>query len=119
MDFNRNVLTEALLFLSSHSLCHGAYFSPSIWQFNLTLNFLETPLKKPLTKSPLSQGKESCSEGFSDISFSALIGKEKFFLASLESLMRKSKKKTHAFNSSTWEAKAGGFLSSRPACSTK
>jgi hypothetical protein len=25
----------------------------------------------------------------------------------------------HAFNSSTWEAEAGGFLSSRPAWSTK
>jgi major histocompatibility complex class I len=26
---------------------------------------------------------------------------------------------THAFNPSTWEAEAGGFLSSRPAWSTK
>jgi hypothetical protein len=25
----------------------------------------------------------------------------------------------HAFNPSTWEAEAGGFLSSRPACSTE
>ena len=25
----------------------------------------------------------------------------------------------HAFNSSTWEAEAGGFLSSRPACSAE
>ena len=25
----------------------------------------------------------------------------------------------HTFNPSTWEAEAGGFLSSRPACSTK
>jgi major histocompatibility complex class I len=25
----------------------------------------------------------------------------------------------HAFNSSTWEAEAGGFLSSRPAWSTE
>jgi hypothetical protein len=28
-------------------------------------------------------------------------------------------KKMHAFNPSTWEAEAGGFLSSRPAWSTK
>jgi major histocompatibility complex class I len=29
------------------------------------------------------------------------------------------KKKAHAFNPSTWEAEAGGFLSLRPAWSTE
>jgi hypothetical protein len=31
----------------------------------------------------------------------------------------KAYKVVHAFNPSTWEAEAGGFLSSRPAWSTK
>jgi hypothetical protein len=40
-----------------------------------------------------------------------------------KTLARKKRKKpgvvAHAFNPSTWEAEAGGFLSSRPAWSTE
>jgi hypothetical protein len=40
---------------------------------------------------------------------------QKYFVMKLT----KKKKKAHAFHPSTWEAEAGGFLSSRPAWSTE
>jgi hypothetical protein len=55
---------------------------------------------------------------FSDIHLPFL--EAKAILVSHQRIKRKSQAVVaHAFNPSTWEAEAGGFLSSRPAWSTK
>jgi hypothetical protein len=65
-----------------------------------------------------------CSHGFSLVVWksrgrAAKTGTDSETLLTIRSWLKSLAVVAHAFNPSTWEAEAGGFLSSRPAWSTK
>jgi hypothetical protein len=75
-------------------------------------------LKISLAPLPVLKIRLMPSSGVSKYSYSILT-----YIKQINKSLKKKKKEpgvvAHAFNPSTWEAEAGGFMSSRPVWSTK